>query len=373
MSFDPYKELNVDKSADEKEIKRAYRKQAQKYHPDKNQGNKEAEEKFKKVNAAYEVLSDPQKKSQYDQFGSMGGQGFGGQGFGGQGFDFNSFGGEGFADIFDTFFGGAGSGFNRRSQGGPKRGNDRELVMTISFEDSYFGVEKTISVDTLLSCDFCKGNGAEPGTKIKTCVTCGGTGQIKSVRSTILGQVATTRVCDVCHGQGKVPEKKCGVCHGTKRAKKAVKHNIKIPSGIEDGATIRLTGKSDAGVDGGPAGDLYIHVRVRPSVRFKRIGDDIHLKESVDLLQAVLGDEVTIKTLDGDIKVKVSAGTQNGKILKLSGHGFSSINSSQKGDLFVEINVAIPNKLSSREKALYKELADEKKLDLKGGKKGLFF
>ena len=371
---DFYSTLGVDRNASDQDIKKAYRKLAQKYHPDKNKGDKEAEKKFKEINEAYETLSDRQKRTFYDQFGSTQGPG-GTSGFNqnAQGFDFSSFGG-GFADIFESFFsGGTGGGSSRRRSRGPIRGDDIEARIKITFEESVKGTSRELEITKADKCDHCNGKGAEPGSKIITCKTCGGTGEIREVRQTILGQIATSRVCPECHGEGRIPEKKCSVCHGTTRKRVSEKVKVKIPAGISNDSTIRLSGKGEAGINGGPYGDLYLHITVTPGKDFVRSGDDIHTEQTIHLLQGVLGDEIDVKTVYGKVKLKIPAGTQSGKIFKLKGYGMPRLNTTQKGDHYLKILLDIPSKLSKKEKQLYAELAKEAKLDLKpGGKNGFF-
>lgn len=377
---DFYSTLGVDRNASDQDIKKAYRKLAQKYHPDKNKGDKEAEKKFKEVNEAYETLSDKQKRTFYDQFGSTQGTPGGGQGYGGfnpnaQGFDFSNFGG-GFADIFESFFsgGGAAGGASRtRKKRGPMRGEDIEAQIKISFEESVKGTDRELEITKADTCDHCKGTGAEPGSKIITCKTCNGTGEVREVRQTILGQIATSRACDQCNGEGRIPEKKCSVCHGTTRKRTSEKVKVKIPAGISNDSTIRLSGKGEAGLNGGPYGDLYLHINVTPEKDFVRSGDDIHTEQTIHLLQGVLGDEIDVKTVHGKVKLKIPAGTPSGKVFKLKGYGMPRVNTNQKGDHYIKVLLDIPSKLSKKEKQLYAELAKESKLDLKpGGKSGFF-
>jgi len=373
-----YSTLGVERGASDQDIKKAYRKLAQKYHPDKNKGDKEAENKFKKINEAYETLSDKQKRTFYDQFGSTDGSS-GASGFNGntQGFDFSSFGGGfggGFADIFESFFTGGASTSTRRNRAhGPVRGEDIETRIKINFEESVNGTSRELEITKSDKCNNCNGTGAEPGTKIVTCKTCGGTGEVKEVRQTILGQIATSRICPECHGEGQMPEKKCAVCHGTTRKRVSEKVKVKIPAGISNDSTIRLTGKGEAGLKGGPYGDLYLHITVTPSKHFVRSGNDVHSEQSIHLLQAVLGDEITVKTVYGNIKLKIPAGTQSGKIFKLKGYGMPRLNTHQKGDNYLKIIVDIPLKLSKKEKELFSELAKEAKLNLKPTAKKSFF
>ncbi len=382
-----YSVLGVEKSASDHDIKKAYRRLAQKYHPDKNKGDKEAEGKFKEISEAYETLSDKQKRSFYDQFGSTQGAAGGGyssgySGFGGnaQGFDFSSFGG-GFADIFESFFSGgaggtgagAGGGRTARRSRGPIRGDDIEAGIKISFEESVKGTSRELEITKADKCSHCGGNGAEPGSRIVTCKTCNGTGEIKEIRQTILGQIATSRTCDQCHGEGRTPEKKCSVCHGTTRTRVSEKVKVKIPAGISNESSIRLSGKGEAGINGGSYGDLYLHITVTPSKEFLRSGDDIHSEQTIHLLQGVLGDEIDVKTVHGKVQLRIPEGTPSGKMFKLKGYGMPKVNTTTKGDHYLKIVLDIPSKLSRKEKQLYAELAKESKLDLKpGGKSGFF-
>lgn len=380
-SKDFYKILGVERGADDQEIKKAYRKMAQKYHPDKNKGDKEAESKFKEISEAYETLSDKQKRTFYDQFGSSqgaaggGAQGYGGfEGFNGQGFDFNNMGG-GFADIFESFFGGgAGARSSGRARrGGPQRGEDIESAISIKFEESVTGAERHLEITKSEKCEHCNATGAEPGSKIVNCSNCGGTGEVKEIRQTILGQIATSRTCETCHGEGRIPEKKCSVCHGTTRQRKKEKVKVKIPAGIHDDSTIRLSGKGEAGIKGGDYGDLYLHINVEQNKEFVRSGDDIHTEHKIHLIQGVLGDDVEIKTIYGKIKLKIPAGTQSGKVFKLKSYGMPRLNTELKGDHYLKVVLEVPSKLTKKEKELYTELAKEANIDIsKSTKKGLF-
>lgn len=382
MAKDLYEVLEIKKDATDGEIKSAYRKAALKWHPDKHKGDKDAEEKFKEINNAYEVLSDKQKRQQYDTFGSAGGpggfggggQGFGGFGGGGQGFggfDFSG-GSSGFADIFESFFTGGAQGGGRSGQRKRTnvRGSDIETNIKITFEEAVFGVEKELEITKADKCEHCDGKGSEPGTKIVECKDCNGRGEVKSVRNTILGQIATTRVCDTCEGEGKIPEKKCGVCHGTTRVRKTERVKVKIPAGVDHGSTIRLSGKGEAGIKGGAYGDLYLVLLVSENKKFERSGLNIHSKLKIHLVQAVLGDEIEVETIHGMKKIKIPAGTEDGKVFKLSGSGIEAIGGGKKGDHLVKVKLEIPKKLSKREKELYSEIAKESNLNLKKG--GLF-
>lgn len=385
MPKDLYEILGVSKTATDQEIKKAYRKLALQYHPDKNKGNKEAETKFKEINQAYEVLSDKQKRTQYDQFGSTGPQGFGGfggqggyggyggaQGFNAQNFDFSQFGDMGgFADIFETFFGQQTGGGGRRKKRGPTPGDHIEFQMTITFDEAVFGTEKELLLEKTANCDRCKGTGAEPGSKSITCPLCKGTGEIRTMRQTLFGQMATSQICSECYGEGHVHEKKCTLCHGTTRIRKNEKVRVKIPAGVDNGSTIRVSGKGEAGMYGGTYGDLYVHMKVTPSKKFVRNQYDIHTTVNIHLIQAVLGDEVEVETIHGNVKLKIPAGTQSGKVFKLKEYGVQKLQSQEKGDHYVKINVEIPSKLTRKERELYAQLADETGLgEGRGGKSG---
>ncbi len=381
MAKDLYEILGVEKKATDAEIKGAYRKLALKWHPDKHKGEKEAETKFKEINSAYEILSDKKKRQQYDTFGSAGGAGgFGGGGgaAGFDGFDFSNFSGGGgasnFADIFESFFGGGmGGGQNggRRGGSGAMRGNDIEAQIRISFEDAVFGTEKDLEITKPDVCKRCSGKGAEPGSQIISCKTCQGSGEIRQVRNTILGQMSTASVCPDCNGEGRVPEKICGECHGTTRVRGKERVKVKIPAGVDNGSTIRLSGKGEGGVKGGKAGDLYINLQVESSKKYVRSGADIHSEVSIPVVQAVMGGEVRVETVRGQQMIKIPHGTQDGKVFRLTEKGAPKLGGSGNGDHLVKIRINVPDKLSKREKELYIELAKEAGIDVKKG--GLFW
>ncbi len=356
---DYYEVLGVSKSASADEIKKAFRKLAVKYHPDKEGGD---ETKFKEVNEAYEVLKDQQKRQRYDQFGHAGVGGNGGgatggnpfEGFGGQNVHFD-FGDGGLGDIFGQFFGGGAS-----TQRGPKRGRDVETSVTLTFEQAVFGVEEEIDLDMDDECSHCHGTTVEPGYSMKTCPTCKGAGQQTRVMNTIFGQIQQAVTCETCGGTGKVPEKVCTVCkgRGTERRKQTI--TLKIPAGIDDGATIRLKERGEA-IGGGARGDLYVHIRVKAHKKFTREGDLILSEEHVSMVDAALGTEIDVETVDGVVRMKVPAGTQSGSDFKLSNHGVPHLRNSSRGAHIVSVIVDTPTKLSKKQKSLLEEFKSNKK------------
>lgn len=354
---DYYEVLGVAKGASADELKKAFRRAAVEHHPDR--GGDEA--KFKEVNEAYEVLKDPAKRQRYDQFGhaGVGGNGggdpyagFGGAG-GGQDFHFD-FGDMGLGDIFSSFFGG-GQQQSQRSN----RGNDVEARVEISFEDAIFGTTVDLTLNLEDVCEHCKGDGAEPGYDVKTCDTCKGKGQVVNVVRTMFGNVQQATICPTCHGRGKVPEKACSVCSGkgTKRQRQSIE--LKIPAGIDDGATIRLREHGEA-AQGGHKGDLYVNIRVKAHKHFTREGDLILSEEHVSMVDAALGTEIEVATVDGPMTMKVPAGTQSGADFKLSGHGVPHLRGSSRGAHIVTVLVDTPTKLSKKQKQLLQQLKDSK-------------
>ncbi|MGG7198406.1 molecular chaperone DnaJ [Clostridium butyricum] len=348
---DYYEVLGLQKGASDDEIKRAFRKLAVKYHPDRNQGNAEAEEKFKEINEAYQILSDPEKKAKYDQFGSAafdGTGGFNGGGFGGfDGFDMG-----GFGDIFESFFGGGGG--NSRRRNGPVRGNDIEYTVTLTFEEAVFGVEKEISITRSENCEHCSGSGAEPGTNVKTCPTCGGSGQVRVQRQTPLGSFVSTSTCDHCQGSGKITETPCKECKGKGNIRKNRTIKVNIPAGVDTGNVMPLRGQGEHGLRGGTPGDLYIKINVTPSKVFTRKGNDIYIDTHISMAKAALGTEITVATVDGNVKYTIPAGTQSGTMFRLKSKGIQRVNSTGKGDQYVKVIVDIPKSLNkAQEEALY--------------------
>lgn len=359
---DYYEILGVSKSATPDEIKRAYRKLAMQHHPDRHGGD---DTQFKEIGEAYEVLKDDAKRAAYDQYGHAGAQGnpFGGASSGGYAGGFGGAEGFDFSDILNQFMGG--SPFNGARQSGPPRGRDLEVSVTIEFTEAVFGVTKDVAVTLDDACSHCHGEGAEPGSSLKTCTTCQGRGQVTHVSQTILGAIQQTSVCNTCHGRGKVPEKPCIVCHGTAIERRSVSIGVKIPAGADNGTTLRLSGKGAAPRGGGIRGDLYIGIRVKPDRRFKRDGRSILSDISVSMVAAALGTEVPIETVDGDVHLKIPAGTQSGRVFKLSGRGVPGLGGRNRGDQLVTVNVETPTKLTSKQRELLEQFED-------GGKKGFF-
>jgi molecular chaperone DnaJ len=359
MAKNFYDVLGVSKSASETEIKQAYRKLSKELHPDKHKGDKDKESKFKEVNEAYEVLSDPKKKQSYDQFGSAdfgqgGGGGFSGfQGFGGQGFDPSQFGD--LNDIFSSFFGGG-----RRQREPETRGRNVEVEITIPFMDSVDGAEREISFQTMIECSECEGSGSEKGSKTVTCLECNGTGAVTRMTKSIFGSIQQSMLCPTCRGSGKVPEKPCKKCSGDGRISGKKNVRVRIPAGIDEGQTLRLTGEGEGGRQGGNAGDLLVHIHVSPDARFERDGDDVRSSLPLSVLDAVLGTEADVATVHGTTKVSIPAGTQPGQILRLKSKGMPVLNTSRHGDHYVTVDLLVPTKLSKEEKKLYEELKRQK-------------
>jgi len=359
-----YEVLGIEKGATEDEIKKAFRKLAIKYHPDKNQGDKESEEKFKEINEAYQVLTDPQKKSQYDQYGTAD---FNGGDMGGNsgGFDFSDLGG--FGDIFDSFFGGGGGGGGRR-RGGPEKGADLESTLNLTFEEAVFGVEKEISINRSESCSTCNGSGAKVGTSPRTCDKCGGVGQVKVQRNTPLGSFVSMSTCDKCGGKGKIIADPCNVCHGSGKQRKNKRIKVNIPAGVDTGNVMPMRGQGEAGSSGGPSGDLYVNIRVVNHSIFKRKGFDIYIDQHISFSMATLGVELKVPTVDGDVKYVLPEGTQPGAIFRLKTKGVPRVNSHGRGDQYVNIIVDVPRNLNEKQKSALKlfmeasgELTDDNK------------
>ena len=343
---DYYEVLGVSRSATSEEIKKAYRKLALKYHPDRNKGSKEAEEKFKEAAEAYAILSDPEKRAQYDQFGhSLGGAGF--QGF--EGFEgaFQGF-GDIFGDLFEDFFG------TRRTRAGSRagiRGADLEYSVEILLEDVIRGKEVAIEFPRSEACDVCQGSGSEPGTQPSVCPDCGGHGEVRISH----GFFTMMRTCRRCGGEGKHITRPCQHCRGTGRVRKTRKLSVRIPAGIDDGSQLKITGEGEAGERGGPRGNLYVYVTVKPHSIFERAGKDLLLEAKIGIHQAVLGTQIEVPTLDGKVRLKIPSGVQPGRVFRLKGKGVPDLHGYGVGDELVRINVEIPERLSGEERKLLEE------------------
>lgn len=363
---DYYEVLGLRKGAGEAEIKKAFRQMALKYHPDKNPGDKTAEEKFKEINEAYSILSDPEKKNRYDKFGHAGvdpGAGFGGGGFAGAG---------GFDDIFDMFGNMFGGGFGgsayRRS--GPMKGGDLQKAITIGFEEAVFGARKEIRVTKFVKCPVCDGEGTAPGTSKKKCSRCGGTGQVHTVQRTPFGQFQSTGPCPECGGKGTVIETPCNECGGSGKVRKTVKIYVNIPAGVNNDSVIPIRGEGEPGENGGPNGDFYVVITVKPHRLFKREMDDLYLDFPISFDQAALGDEITVPTMDGKVSYKIPAGTQPNTIFRLKGKGVRSVKTGRMGDLYVKAVLEVPTKLTFKQKKAIEDMGralDEKSYQKKSG------
>ncbi len=362
MSKDYYEILGVSRDASAAEIKAAYHKLAHQHHPDKAGGD---EAKFKEINEAYQVLSNSEKRQRYDQFGQSfdGSQGFNWQDFaqgqnGSGGYrtnvNFEDLGFGDLGDIFGSFFGGGGS---RRTR--TKRGNDLEVSVTLDFKEAVFGTTQTLRLYKTVICDHCSGNGAEPGTKIETCPTCHGAGQVQQIQSTVFGQFRTATVCPDCRGEGKRASQKCKKCHGSGTMKDHESLEVKIPAGIADGQSIRLSGRGEAGAHGGGLGDLYIRVRVREDKDFARQGDDILSTLEIPYTIAALGGKVDLPTVDGEVRLTIPSGTPSGKVFRVRDHGVHRLHGRGRGDHLVTVHVRVPKHLSSRAKQILEDLSAE--------------
>ena len=355
---DYYEVLGVQKGASEEEIKKAYKKMARKYHPDLNPGDKDAEEKFKEVNEAYEVLSDAEKKARYDQFGFAGvdpnfGAGGGGYG-GGAGFDFGDLG-----DIFGSFFGGGfGGGQTRRNPNAPQRGESIRMNLTISFEEAAFGCEKELELDRYESCETCHGSGAAPSTSPETCPDCGGSGVVQTRRQTPMGVFASTAPCSRCGGRGKIIKEPCKDCRGSGMVRRRRKIQASVPAGIDNGQTISIRGQGHAGKNGGPAGDLLVTITVRPHELFRREGTSVLCEAPITFPQAVLGAELEIPTIDGKVKYDIPEGTQSGTTFRLKGKGIPALNGRGRGDQYVTVYIETPRNLNREQKEALKKFAE---------------
>ena len=358
---DYYEVLGVSKSATDDEIKKAYRKLAKKYHPDLNKDNPEAAEKFKEATEAYDVLSNSEKRSRYDQFGHAGvdpNAGFGGGGSYSGGF--GGFGMDELGDIFGSFFGG-GSGFGggSRRRNGPVRGRDIQQAIELTFEEAAFGCKKTITVTRMENCPKCNGSGAKPGTSPVKCSKCGGTGQMRTVQNTPFGQFASTSTCNACGGRGTTISDPCPDCSGSGRIRKTHKIDVNIPAGIDHGQTVSVRGQGEAGQKGGPSGDLLITVYIKKNNVFTREGNNVYVDVPITFVQAALGCEIEIPTIDGKVTQRFPEGTQHGTKFRMKGKGIPSIRGGARGDQYVRVVVEIPKNLTQRQRDILQEFAKE--------------
>lgn len=367
---DYYDVLGLEKGASKSEIKKAYRQLAKKYHPDVNKAS-DAEERFKEVQEAYEVLSDDQKRAAYDQYGHAATSGFGGGGFEGfgregdfSGFDFSGFGGAAdIGSIFDSFFGGAFGGGRGRTQA--RKGADIQIKLNLDFEKAVFGTEKTVKFKRRVQCEKCNGSGAKDGSSMETCSQCKGQGRVTRVQRSIIGTIQTTVPCPLCKGKGKTIKEPCPNCAGQGYVDKEEELKLKIPKGTPDGLVLRFREKGNAGQNGGPYGDLYVQIEVSAHKIFERRGDDIYLEKEVDVTTAVLGSEIDVPTLHGDVKVKIKPGTQPDTVLRLRGKGAPRLRGSGNGNQYLKVKVKIPRRISKDQRKLWEDLSGIK--EQKGG------
>ena len=347
---DYYEVLGVPKNVDENDLKKAFRRLAFKYHPDRNKDSS-AEEKFKEINEAYQVLSDQEKRARYDQFGHAGVNGTSGSGFGG----FGDVGG--FGDIFDSFFGGSGSGRSGSRRNAATKGSDLQYTMDIAFEEAVFGTEKEFDINRVESCGKCRGSRSEPGSDVETCPNCSGTGQVRRAQQSVFGQFVQVTDCNSCGGQGKTIKNPCTNCRGQGRERKDRKMAVTIPPGIEEDTQIRLTGEGEHGTNGGPPGDLYVAFRIKAHEYFVRDGINIRCRLPINITQASLGATLSVPTLGGNEDIDIPAGTQSGQIFRFRGKGVAQLRGSRRGDQLVTIDVRIPGKLSTEQKDLLEQLS----------------
>ncbi len=350
---DYYELLGVSRDASESDIKRAYRRLAKKYHPDANPDNEEAEQKFKEATEAYEVLSDSQKRQQYDQFGHSAFEQGGAGGGGGFGFDFDM--DDLFGGAFGDIFGGGGS---RRRRSGPVQGADIRQSVSLTFEEAAFGVDKEISINSFDHCKTCNGKGTKPGKTPQTCTKCHGTGQVKTMQQTLFGAMQSVQTCDVCYGEGTVIKDPCETCSGSGKVRSRKKVSVSFPAGIDHGQTLRVSGKGDAGSKGGPSGDLLLSVYVEKHSIFERRDNDVYCEIPITFVQATLGTELSVPTLDGSVKLTIPEGTQTGSVFRLHNKGIPHIrNRKNRGDQYVKVYIEVPKGLNDKQKDLLKEFA----------------
>jgi molecular chaperone DnaJ len=353
---DYYEVLGVAKTATEAEVKKAFRQLARKYHPDMNPDNKDAAaEKFKETAEAYEVLSDPEKRARYDQFGHAGFSNGDFSGFNGGNGDigFGSFG-----DLFDVFFNGFGGLGQQQQRRGPQRGADIQMNLDLNFEEAVFGVEKEVRINRWEDCEDCNGSGAAPGTKPVTCPRCKGSGQVRITQSIAFGRFETVQTCDQCRGDGRVIEKPCSACQGRGKVKKPRKVKLTVPAGVDNGSILRLSREGELGTRGGPPGDLYVALRVKPHKFFQRQGNDVICEIPISFVQASLGDEIEIQTLEGKTSLKIPEATQPGAVFRLRGKGISHLQGHGRGDQVIRVNVMIPSRLTEKQKELLRQFEE---------------
>lgn len=362
---DYYEILGVDRDASPDDIKKAYRRLAKKYHPDLNPNDSEAEQKFKEASAAYEILSDSEKRARYDRFGHAGvDPQAGGSGFGG----FSDI----FEDIFDIFGGGFTSGFSQSSKRrGPRRGSDLRYNLNIDFKDAVFGIDKEIQIRRSENCSTCDGSGAKPGTGKETCSNCNGSGEVRYAQRTPLGQFIRVGTCDVCGGSGEIIKEKCNSCNGSGREVKEKKIKVKVPAGVDNGSVISIRGEGEAGTDGGPSGDLYIYISVNEDPVFIREGNHIFLNIPITFTQAALGATIEVPTLEGIETYKIPEGTQTGTQFKMKNRGVPYLRGKGRGDLYFTVEVMVPTSLTDKQRELLMEFAKESG-ETKETKKGFF-
>lgn len=368
---DYYEVLGLQKGASEADIKKAYRQMAKKYHPDLNPGDKTAEEKFKEVGEAYEVLSDSEKRARYDQFGHAGvDPNYGAGGAGGYNVDFGDLG-----DLFSSFFGGSGfGGGGRANPNAPRRGSDLSKSVTLSFEEAAKGCTKDVEYNRIETCNQCSGTGAQPGTSPKTCTDCGGTGYVRVNQRTPFGVIQSQHACSTCQGTGKIVEHKCSKCSGMGKVRVKATRAVEFPAGVDEGQKVRVSGAGNQGSNGGSSGDLYVNVDIRPHHIFERQGYDVHMEQPITYGQAVFGAEIDVPTLDGNVKIKVPAGTQPGDINRMQGKGIQRLNSRSKGDQYVHFTVVVPKNVTNEQRDLIIQLEQSMGTDVsKLNKKKKFF
>jgi len=347
MSGDHYETLGVSRGATDDEIKRAYKKLARTHHPDLNPGDAEAEAEFKRVGAAYEVLRDPQRRANYDRWGDAGAPA-------------DPFGGDGFGDIFAAFFGGGSMFGGGQRQSGPPRGEDLECHVDLELVDVVFGGEREVTVRTAVRCEDCDGSGAAAGSKPETCQDCGGAGQVRRVRQSVLGQMVTASACGSCGGAGEVIESPCGTCDGNGRTIEPRTYSVQVPAGVDDGSTLRLSGRGAVGLRGGAAGDLYVRVRVSPHPTFRRDGDDLVHDFFIPFTQAVLGAELDYETLDGAETLVIPRGTESGTEFRMRGRGVPHVRGRGRGDLRVRVFIDVPDDLDDDQETLLRGFAERR-------------